>query len=134
MKSVLQLMKTKHRLLNRKIHENNMKNRGSTLITKKDTRPDIIEAYRTFSTNIKFSNLECPAKTILITSSTPSEGKSTTVANLGIVMAQAGNKIADGDLNAEVKVVKTGDEVEEIGNTMALLTGAVKFHLKNKKK
>jgi signal transduction histidine kinase len=42
-------------------------------------------------------------------------------------IADAGNKIADGDLNAEVPAVKTNDEVEEIGNTMILLTGALKF-------
>jgi signal transduction histidine kinase len=42
-------------------------------------------------------------------------------------MADAGKKIADGDLNAEVPQIKTGDEVEEIGETMTLLTGALKF-------
>ncbi|MBN1793126.1 cache domain-containing protein, partial [Candidatus Woesearchaeota archaeon] len=48
-------------------------------------------------------------------------------------MAAAGDKIANGDINAEVPAVHTGDEVEDIGNTMTLLTGAVKYHLKNAK-
>lgn len=49
-------------------------------------------------------------------------------------MAEAGNKIAEGDLDAEVPQVKTGDEVEELGKTMTLLVGALKFLKKEKTK
>lgn len=52
----------------------------------------ISEAYRTLRTNIKFSSFDKEIKSLVITSSGPSEGKSTTACNLAIVMAQTGNK------------------------------------------
>lgn len=42
-------------------------------------------------------------------------------------LTEAGKRIADGDLEAEIPAIKTGDEVEELSTTMALLVGAVKF-------
>lgn len=58
------------------------------------------EAFRSLRTNIRFSHLDKPLKTLLITSSGPTEGKTTTVANLGITMAQAGARVlvVDSDL------------------------------------
>ncbi len=58
------------------------------------------EAYRGLRTNIQFSQLDKPLKTLLVTSSGPKEGKTTTVANLGISLAQAGDRvlIVDSDL------------------------------------
>ena len=58
------------------------------------------EAYRSLRTNIQFSQLDKPVKTLLITSSGPKEGKTTTVANLGICLAQAGDRVlvVDSDL------------------------------------
>lgn len=49
-------------------------------------------------------------------------------------MTEAGRKIADGDINAEVPRVKTGDEVEELGLTMEMLVGAIKFLKKDQDK
>jgi non-specific protein-tyrosine kinase len=58
------------------------------------------EAYRILRTNIQFSALDNPPRTLMITSSSPSEGKSTTLANLGLVMAQQGQHVilVDTDL------------------------------------
>jgi len=63
-------------------------------------RSPISEAYRALRTNIQFSTIDKPLKTILVTSANPLEGKTTTVANLGVVMAQAGLSviIIDSDL------------------------------------
>jgi non-specific protein-tyrosine kinase len=63
-------------------------------------RSPISEAYRALRTNIQFSAVDKPLKTILVTSASPIEGKSTTVANLGVVMAQAGLSVilVDSDL------------------------------------
>jgi len=54
---------------------------------------NISEAYRSLRTSIIFSNPDAHKKTILITSTGPQEGKSTTATNLSIVMAQAGEKV-----------------------------------------
>ena len=65
-----------------------------TLIANKDAKSPVSEAYRTIRTNIKFSNIAGKElKTIMLTSSTPNEGKSTTISNLAVVMAQAGHSV-----------------------------------------
>ncbi|MGB3327428.1 MAG: polysaccharide biosynthesis tyrosine autokinase [Thermomicrobiales bacterium] len=58
------------------------------------------EAVRLLRTNLEFAAAVAPIKTLAITSTAPSEGKSTVTANLGVVMAQAGFKtvIVDCDL------------------------------------
>ncbi len=60
----------------------------------------IAEAYRLVRTNIQFMAVDGDARTIMVTSSNLSEGKSTTAANLAIVMAQAELKtiLIDADL------------------------------------
>lgn len=70
------------------------------LITVSDTKSIISEQFRTIRTNITFTMPDQELKTILVTSSTPGEGKSTNAANLGVVFAQEGKRvlIIDGDL------------------------------------
>ncbi|CAA9294632.1 MAG: Tyrosine-protein kinase EpsD [uncultured Chloroflexi bacterium] len=58
-----------------------------------EPRSAAAEAYRTLRTNIQFSSLEKPVRLLLLTSAGPDEGKSTTVANLAVVMAQADLKV-----------------------------------------
>lgn len=62
------------------------------LITFKEPTSPMSEAYRTLRTNIQFSSFDEKIKTILVTSSSPGEGKTTTSSNLAVVMAQGGNK------------------------------------------
>ncbi|WP_338432732.1 CpsD/CapB family tyrosine-protein kinase [Clostridium tyrobutyricum] len=62
------------------------------LITIKDPKSPISESYRTLRTNIQFSSVDNEVQTIMITSSGPGEGKSTTASNLAIVMAESGAK------------------------------------------
>jgi protein-tyrosine kinase len=73
---------------------------GRRLVTVSDSRSIIAEQFRTIRTNIKFSVPDTELKTILVTSSTPGEGKSTNAANLGVVFAQEGKKvlIVDADM------------------------------------
>lgn len=70
------------------------------LITVANPRSPIAEAYRTLRTNIQFSSLDKPLHTLLVTSASPEEGKSTTLANLAVTFAQAGNEVVvvDSDL------------------------------------
>ena len=58
------------------------------------------EAYRTLRTNIHFSFVEKEFRSILITSTGQSEGKTTTVFNLAFTMSQAGKSVVmiDADL------------------------------------
>ena len=60
----------------------------------------ISEALKCIRTSIMFSRPDNPKKTILVTSATPSEGKTLISSNLAIVMAQTGKKVLviDADL------------------------------------
>lgn len=51
------------------------------------------EAYRSIRTNLQYVDVDRPPKTVVITSCLPLEGKSTTAANLAIVLAQGGSKV-----------------------------------------
>jgi capsular exopolysaccharide synthesis family protein len=77
---------------------------ASRMVTHFEPKSPVSEAYRTFRTNIQFAQIEQPPKTLLVTSAGPSEGKSTTVANLAITMAQMGTKtlLVDADLRRPV--------------------------------
>ena len=70
------------------------------LILEKKPKSIISEAYRTLRTNIQFSKFDGELKTILVTSSGPNEGKSSTACNLAMAFAQGGKKvlIVDCDL------------------------------------
>jgi capsular exopolysaccharide synthesis family protein len=70
------------------------------LIALTEPRSPLVEGYRALRTNVQFSLVGNPSASILVTSAGPKEGKSTTLANLGTVMAQAGKTIilADTDL------------------------------------
>jgi len=73
---------------------------SSQLITLTDPRSPMAEAFRTLRTNLMFSSLEHPLTTLLVTSPAPEEGKSTTLANLAVSLAQGGRTtiLVDCDL------------------------------------
>ena len=60
----------------------------------------VAEAFRILRTNIQFANVDRTLRTLLVTSSVPGEGKTSVVANLGMVMAQDGRRVllVDADL------------------------------------
>jgi protein-tyrosine kinase len=64
-----------------------------SLITHHHPKSPISEQYRTVRTNIQFSSVDQDFRTIMVTSAGPAAGKSTTVANLAVVMAQQGKKV-----------------------------------------
>ncbi|HYS78273.1 MAG TPA: polysaccharide biosynthesis tyrosine autokinase [Candidatus Dormibacteraeota bacterium] len=72
------------------------------LVTQFAPQSPAAEAYRSLRTNIEFSRIGKAGRTFLFTSASPSEGKSTTVANLGVAMAQMGMKtlVWDCDLRS----------------------------------
>ena len=51
------------------------------------------EAYRTLRTSIQFLALEQPIRTLQITSPSAQEGKTTTLANLAVALARAGQRV-----------------------------------------
>lgn len=70
------------------------------LVTLADPLSPAAEAFRLLRTNLWFSSVDQPVRKVLITSPGPLEGKSVVAANLGVVIAQAGLRVAvvDADL------------------------------------
>lgn len=70
------------------------------LITITDPRSPVSEAYRTLRTNLSFYGLDRPIRSLVVTSPSADEGKSVTLANLAVTMAQSGKRtiLVDCDL------------------------------------
>lgn len=67
--------------------------RPETLLRPDRLTTHFAEAYRALRANISFSGVDQAVKTITVTSASSGEGKTTTVVNLGIIMAQAGPRV-----------------------------------------
>ncbi|WP_370639106.1 CpsD/CapB family tyrosine-protein kinase [Cohnella sp. REN36] len=63
------------------------------IITDRQPKSPIAEAYRTLRTNLQYSGLDEPIRTLMVTSATPEEGKSTTINNLAVAYAQGDSKV-----------------------------------------
>ncbi len=106
------------------------------LITHSTPRAPVSEAYRVLRTNLEFSSIDDKLRSILITSASPGEGKSTTAANLGTVIAQAGNRVilVDADLRrpSQHKVLQVPNNQ---GLTTALLDSdtPISYHIQQTK-
>ncbi len=72
----------------------------ASLVTVTDPRSAAAEAYRALRTNLSFSSLDDPIRTLVVTTPAPQPGKSTAIANLAVTLAQGGNRtlLADCDL------------------------------------
>lgn len=66
---------------------------GLNLVTQNDPKNPAVEAYRVIRTGIQFAQAGKELQTIALTSCTPNEGKSTTIANLAVVLTQAGKSV-----------------------------------------
>jgi capsular exopolysaccharide synthesis family protein len=70
------------------------------LLTQAPHQSPRAESFRQIRTNLQFANVAGKAKTVLVTSSVPGEGKSTTATNLAIAISQSGHTVCliDADL------------------------------------
>ncbi len=78
----------------------NKQGTGAGLVTLTEPKSAAAEAYRTLRTNIQFASPDSPVHTLLATSTSPDDGKSTTISNLAIAFAMSGSPtvLVDGDL------------------------------------
>ncbi|MBX3289008.1 MAG: polysaccharide biosynthesis tyrosine autokinase [Acidobacteria bacterium] len=65
----------------------------SSLVALEERHSPMAEAYRHLRTSLLFSSAGKPPQTILVTSSQPSEGKTTTAINTAITLAQSGTEV-----------------------------------------
>lgn len=74
------------------------------IVTHADPHSPVAEAYRSLRTNLAFARSQQGIRSLVLTSPGPSDGKSTTVANLAITFAQQGQRtlLVDADLRRAV--------------------------------
>jgi succinoglycan biosynthesis transport protein ExoP len=63
------------------------------LVTREQPKSTVAEAYRTLRTSISFLSAQRGLKVLMITSPAAGEGKTTTAANLALVLADAGRRV-----------------------------------------
>ena len=97
-------------------------------ITISQPRSPVSEGFRSLRTNIQYTSIDDPIQSLVITSPSPDEGKSTVAANLAIVMSQGGIKTAlvDADLRRP-RVHQTMGILNRKGLTSLLLEPEIKL-------
>ncbi len=100
------------------LFDSNAKGRSLTAL---DTTSVMSEGYRMIRTNMKFVDVDNPPKVIVVTSTSPGEGKTTTACNLAVAYAQAGHKVClvEADLRRP-RVVQTLEIDGSVGLTNVL--------------
>jgi len=103
-------------------------NGNRSLIAVKQPRSPVVEAFRALRTNIQFTSVDRPVRSLLVTSAVPVEGKSTVAANLAVVMAQAGLRVllVDCDLRRP-SVHKLFDQTNRVGLTDMMLQASAQW-------
>jgi capsular exopolysaccharide synthesis family protein len=80
------------------------RNKGASPLILETPRSSLAEAYRVVRTNLLFSSPDSTSRRLVVTSVHPGEGKSTTVTNLAVSLAQNGSRVLviDADLRRPV--------------------------------
>ncbi|MGO2083612.1 CpsD/CapB family tyrosine-protein kinase [Vagococcus sp.] len=98
------------------------KSEASTLFTIASPKSPVTEQFKTVRTNIKFAQSDTPIQSIVVTSSGPSEGKSTLSSNLAVAFAQSGARTILVDADMRRPVVHTTFDLENQVGLSSLLS------------
>jgi Mrp family chromosome partitioning ATPase/capsular polysaccharide biosynthesis protein len=79
-----------------------------------DTGGNHAEAYRKLRVALDFANLQARARVIMVTSAVEQEGKSTTIANLAVALAQVGRRVALVDLDLRRPYLNRFFDLEQV--------------------
>ena len=90
-------------------------------IVEKSPKSVAAEAYRSLKTNIQYSSFDKEYKTIVITSSNPGEGKSTTAGNLALTLAEGEAKVLLVDCDMRKPSIHKKFKISNMSGTAELL-------------
>jgi capsular exopolysaccharide synthesis family protein len=107
-----------------KIPKGIISSKAVELISYQDTKSVMSEAYRNLRTSILLSSGSGhPPKSLVVTSSQPGEGKTTTTVNLAIILAQTGGKVILLDCDMRNPRTHRVLNLENVGGMSAFLSG-----------
>ncbi|PFA34898.1 tyrosine protein kinase [Bacillus cereus] len=92
------------------------------LIAYEQPKSSVSEQYRNIRTNIEFASVDKKIRSLIVTSANPSEGKTTTAANVAIVFAQQGKKVLLIDADLRKPAIHQMMQVDNMFGLTSVLT------------
>ncbi len=92
-----------------------------------DKRVSVLESYRKLRSNVKFAAIGEPLQTIMVTSTKPGEGKSTTAVNLAVAMAMDNKKVILVDIDLRLPSIHDKFGIRNTTGLTKLLDGTVEI-------
>jgi capsular exopolysaccharide synthesis family protein len=83
----------------------------------------ILESYRVVRSNVRFSSVDAPLQSILVSSTVPGEGKSVTACNLAVAMALDGKSVILVDVDLRRPTLHAKFELEQRPGITNVLVG-----------
>lgn len=97
--------------------------RKTVSIINANTNFSVVEAYKTLRTNMMFAAQNPGCKRVILTSTSPYEGKSTNCCNLGITLAQTNSKVLILDCDLRKPTINKFFKIKGIPGLSELLAG-----------
>lgn len=101
---------------------------GSPVLMRSSPHSLAAEDFRRLRTNIAFSNVDKPARSILVTSALPAEGKTTTAINLALAIAERSHRVLLVDADLRRPSIAGRAQVEGSVGLTSVLLGTVQVN------
>jgi capsular exopolysaccharide synthesis family protein len=105
-----------------------VKEKTKALISGRDSTDRVSEFHRMIRNNLKYSCLDKPVRSLLITSATNGEGRSTVVVNLGVTFAREGKRVLIVDADFRNPALNELTNIPNLVGLSNVLTGEVSLN------